>query len=740
MSSVSLHSYGIVARLSRSAAILVSSLVLAVTACSQPSSDDKAITRTPATTTASSQPAVGDLYAVVVGISNYSNSKIPKLKVSDKDAKDFAAFLKTQAKLFKNVHLTLLLNEKATKRELETQLVYELRKAGRDDTVIVFLSGHGANDPRTPGEFFFLTHDSDPEVLAVTAVHMNRQWFVEKLESKRFVLIADACHGSGVIDQKIKAGPPSFQTMAQHFRESEGRVFITSSRADQYSKEMPERGNSLFTHFLLEGLSGKADENGDGIVTLKELYDYVYAKTIHASRGEQHPQWEARGMTGTFPVALYTPLPNTPVAVRAPVAALEPSQRLTQQKPTGAAPTPAKPVPSKASKDAALIAAAEQGRLDEVKRLVTEGADVKARDKVGYTALDWARAMGHRQIVELLGGHGAHNPEKDGLFLEAALRLDLPTMERLLSEGADINASKDGVTALALATYKRNIRVVQALLKRGADPNAIGKDGHTALFWAIEMGNMDLMNLLLKKGADINFKDKGGDTVLTWAARAGHWDNVRMLLKYGADVDAKDGSGWTPLMWAAEYNGLHEDRLIDVIQMLLKHGANVNARTKEGGTAWHAAKTDSLKRLLKEHGGTDDPSEYAALHKAAEAGNLDRVKQMLSEGADVNAKDEHSLTALHWAARTGNTDIVRLLLDQGADIKVKSDSHDRATALHYAAMNGHTKTVQLLLERGADIDAKEGSWGETARSLAKQWGFKKTERLLSEWQGRDKSK
>lgn len=354
--------------------VLVLLLSLWTSACSQAAEENKAITRTPAgARSASSEPAAGDLYAVVVGISSYANPKIPKLKVSDKDAKDFAGFLGTQAKLFKNIHLILLLNEKATKRELETQLVYELRKAGKDDTVIVFLSGHGANDPRTPGEFFFLTHDSDPEILAVTAVHMNRQWFVEKLESKRFVLIADACHGSGVIDRKLKATPPSFQTMAQQFKESEGRVFITSSRADQYSKEMPERGNSLFTHFLLEGLSGKADENGDGIVTLKELYDYVYAKTKDASRGEQHPQWEARGMTGTFPVALYTPLPNTPVAVRpmpepprptttegpAPVAAVPPAPPAIRTEPQRV--TPAKPTAEYPDDVKKLLLLAQQG-------------------------------------------------------------------------------------------------------------------------------------------------------------------------------------------------------------------------------------------------------------------------------------------------------------------------------------------------------------------------------------------
>ncbi len=247
---------------------------------------------------------VGDLYALVVGISRYKHPKIPQLKVSDKDARDFADFLKIQNKLFRTLHVTLLQNEEATRTEVEKHLYYKLRRAGKHDTVVLFLSGHGADDPNTPGEFFFLTYEAEPDYLAATSVHMNRQWFLSKLDSRKVVLIADACHAGGFSHQGAKSLEPALQNFVQQFRESEGRVFLTSSRPDESSMEKPGMQNSVFTHYLLQGLKGEADKDQNGVVTLEELYNYVYNKTKDETKGYQRPQMEGR-VVGQFPIALH---------------------------------------------------------------------------------------------------------------------------------------------------------------------------------------------------------------------------------------------------------------------------------------------------------------------------------------------------------------------------------------------------------------------------------------------------
>lgn len=245
----------------------------------------------------------GDLYAVVVGVSKYENPKIPPLRFCHKDARDVGRFLEDQTKLFTKIHVTQLINEKATQKEVKKHLYYELRRAGKDDTVIIFLSGHGADDPRAPGEFFFLTYDSDPDNLVGTAVEMNRQSFIDKLDSERVVLIADACHAGGFSNRGTKSVTPPLDRFIRQFRESQGKLFITSSRADESSLEKEELSNGVFTHFLIEGLRGKADQDRDGIVTLKELYDYVYEHTKNATDGVQRPQMEGR-IVGAFPLSL----------------------------------------------------------------------------------------------------------------------------------------------------------------------------------------------------------------------------------------------------------------------------------------------------------------------------------------------------------------------------------------------------------------------------------------------------
>lgn len=249
------------------------------------------------------QASAGDLYALIVGVSNYRNPTITQLKVSDKDARDFARFLETQSGLFRRVNVKLLTNEQATKAAVEDNLYYWLRKSGKDDTVLLFFSGHGADDPYHPDKFYFVAHDSDPKNLQGTGVNMSGLEFLRPLDSKRIVLIADTCHAGGYSMQGTKRVEPVFQRFVSQFQESQGRVIITSCQPNELSMEKPGLPNSVFTHYLLEGLSGKADSNGDGMVTLKEAYEYVYERAKDATSGIQHPQFEGR-FVGLFPLAL----------------------------------------------------------------------------------------------------------------------------------------------------------------------------------------------------------------------------------------------------------------------------------------------------------------------------------------------------------------------------------------------------------------------------------------------------
>ncbi len=94
----------------------------------------------------------------------------------------------------------------------------------------------------------------------------------------------------------------------------------------------------------------------------------------------------------------------------------------------------------------------------------------------------------------------------------------------------------------------------------------------------------------------------------------------------------------------------------------------------------------------------DDRNEE--LITAARRGNVERVRTLLEQGADANARTEYGATALFFAADRGNIEVIRILLDHGADVNV-TDTFYEANALTWAAMSDHADVVKLLLEKGA---------------------------------------
>src|ERR1044072_5641691 len=88
------------------------------------------------------------------------------------------------------------------------------------------------------------------------------------------------------------------------------------------------------------------------------------------------------------------------------------------------------------------------------------------------------------------------------------------------------------------------------------------------------------------------------------------------------------------------------------------------------------------------------------LHEAAKAGDLNKVKQLLQQGANVNAQDINGSTPLHLAADFGYLEIVRELIMHGANIEMRGGILN-STPLHDAAFSGHLNVVRELLNRGA---------------------------------------
>ena len=92
-----------------------------------------------------------------------------------------------------------------------------------------------------------------------------------------------------------------------------------------------------------------------------------------------------------------------------------------------------------------------------------------------------------------------------------------------------------------------------------------------------------------------------------------------------------------------------------------------------------------------------------SLHEAVDEGDLKLVENLLSEGANVNEKDEYDATALHWSALKGYADVSKVLLENGANVNAVDKS--KSTPLHDAAYWRHIDVMKLLMMNGANVNA-----------------------------------
>lgn len=222
-------------------------------------------------------------WAIIVGISKYRYSGqngLTNLIFADDDAKIFARTLHNIG--WSESHIRLLMNEDATKRNIEIALESWLTKAGSNDQVILFGAGHGFPDPENPERVYFVCYDTDISIPA-TGYRMDKvRTALEEVKSKNVIILADTCHAGKLITRGERGISivPQIDKMAREQKVPKGLVFMVGADTDRQAIEHTSWTNGAFTHSLIKGLSGAADGfqsagAKDGIVTMGELKDYM---------------------------------------------------------------------------------------------------------------------------------------------------------------------------------------------------------------------------------------------------------------------------------------------------------------------------------------------------------------------------------------------------------------------------------------------------------------------------------
>ena len=420
--------------------------------------------------------------------------------------------------------------------------------------------------------------------------------------------------------------------------------------------------------------------------------------------------------------------------------------------------------------------AAEAGSAAAAATLLELGADLRAADRAGTTALMIAAERPDAAMTDLLLQHGADPRTADAeqrTALFYAARANQPGTIRTLQRAGALLEARDsrGYTALddaiavgaeAAATELRSLGVPANVVAPAAgrqtgkfDPAHPGDiyRGWPPLALAVSRNDAASVRQLLA-GGDANLRLPQGDSLLQVAADAHAIESLQLLLAHGADATAVAHAGHSALWLAAVRNDLAVIKALlaagvnadahavaeqtpllaalgaphseEAAQLLLNAGASPETTESRGQTPLMLASAGGrvavISILLARHVRVDaeDHDRRTALWYAAAFGSRAAVDALLAAGANQDATDSRGLTALHAAAGQNEAGVLAPLL--GSEARINRRGAGGETALMVAAATGHVEVVNALLARSPSLDVQSDA-GDTALIAASRGGY-----------------
>lgn len=220
------------------------------------------------------------VYAVVVGVAQYPH--MPALRYTDDDAYRMSLLLRSpEGGAVPESQVHLLIDEGATSNAVLNALRKAAALAGENDLLMFYFSGHGKEGAFLPVDFdgFYnkLNHETIREIM-------------QSSRAKHKLVVADACHAGNAY--ALRSG--SVQSVLEKYysalaNSSGGFALLLSSKGEEYSLEDSGLRSGVYSHFLIKGAGGAADHNGDGIVTVREIHDFLFQKVRTYTAGAQTP-------------------------------------------------------------------------------------------------------------------------------------------------------------------------------------------------------------------------------------------------------------------------------------------------------------------------------------------------------------------------------------------------------------------------------------------------------------------
>jgi uncharacterized caspase-like protein len=200
---------------------------------------------------------IADKWALVIGVSKFSDPLLGSLRYAAKDAQDFADFLVEKEK-FAADHVRVLLDQKATQSEILSEIgdKFLRRVVKPDDLVVLYYSGRGTRDSKDiKNERFLVAYDTDKSKLRTTAIQMQELTRIlrERVLANRVLIIMDAGHSGGGADG-ARAAEQGENSNLSKLESGDGQYIVSSCSGDQRSWESKRYKNGIFTHYLMDEL------------------------------------------------------------------------------------------------------------------------------------------------------------------------------------------------------------------------------------------------------------------------------------------------------------------------------------------------------------------------------------------------------------------------------------------------------------------------------------------------------
>lgn len=239
-------------------------------------------------------------FALIIASGHFDDPALQGLVTPGQDAEGLARVLCDPE--VANFEVKPLIDKPSDELRNEIEAFFSDRQ--RDDFLLIYFSTHGIKDDN--GRLYLAAKDTNRRRLRNTTVPAN---FVNEVmtecRSRHQVLILDCCHSGAFARGMVAKGADDVGIRDQF--QGRGRFVLTASNATQYAFQGDEvvgsGSRSVFTHHLIQGLdSGEADDDGDGWISLNELYNYLYPR-VTADTPQQTPGKYAFDIEGEMRIA-----------------------------------------------------------------------------------------------------------------------------------------------------------------------------------------------------------------------------------------------------------------------------------------------------------------------------------------------------------------------------------------------------------------------------------------------------